>query len=232
MQLVSYCAKTDKGPYLNINEDDYLIDLNKNIYGIFDGMGGGRVGSDLIRSLKEYLLKFYNQFSDQDATIPFFYSPRFLIEGNALINAIYQSNSLIYEENSQRDNKGASSLVLTNLTGSILTVASIGLGLVYVFRDNRLILLNFSDSLSLSSLIPTNLLGIYESVNLELREAKLRSGDLVLFLSDGIYAFLEEMDVVKILRGGGGLNSKVEQLFEKANNKGNQDNQTALFLQF
>lgn len=103
MRLKSFSAHSDQGPYLQINEDSYDFDLDNNLYMILDGFGGVGVGDIAISSLKENIKKFYTQVSeDPDATLPFFFSPKYLLEGNALINSILYSHNLLVKENMKK----------------------------------------------------------------------------------------------------------------------------------
>ena len=89
MDLKIFSAETHQGPYLNINEDGCDYDFSNNIYMILDGFGGSGVGDKVVREIKDNIKRFYTQIaSDINATMPFFYSPKYLIEGNALINSL------------------------------------------------------------------------------------------------------------------------------------------------
>ena len=61
MELSSYYGKTDQGPYLNINEDDILIDLEARLFGVFDGLGGGSIGNEAVSLVKNKMYSFFNQ---------------------------------------------------------------------------------------------------------------------------------------------------------------------------
>ena len=48
IKLKSYSARTDSGPFLQVNEDDHDVDLINNLFLIFDGFGGSNVGDKAV----------------------------------------------------------------------------------------------------------------------------------------------------------------------------------------
>src|SRR5690554_2697171 len=100
MKLKSYTAKTHQGPYLHINEDEVDVDLRNKIYMLIDGFGGSGIGDRVAKEVKETIKRFYTRVGgDPDSTLPFFFSHKYLIEGNALINSMHYAHSLIKKDN-------------------------------------------------------------------------------------------------------------------------------------
>ncbi len=98
--MKEFVYKTDPGTYLNINEDDVLIDLPKNIFGILDGFGGSNIGDLITTEIKEFINNHYGKFTDDpDSTLPFYFNPKFSLEVNALANALVGVNKKIYSDN-------------------------------------------------------------------------------------------------------------------------------------
>ena len=76
--------------------------------------------------LKENIKKFYTKIGgDPDSTLPFFFSRKFLIEGNALVNSMRYAHELIKQSNMEKqmnDRAGASCLAAA-LAENIMTLA-------------------------------------------------------------------------------------------------------------
>lgn len=245
MRLKSFSAHSDQGPFLQINEDSYDFDLDNNLYMILDGFGGVGVGDIAISTLKENIKKFYTQVSeDPDATLPFFFSPKYLLEGNALINSILYSHNLLAKDNMKKEiseRAGASGIIMSKAE-SIMTLASVGNCTAYIYRKGIFKKIFIEDSFKFLSnddyeshlkTMPLSGFGLFPDLYYQVKEVRLFDGDLLVLMSDGVYARLEEDEIKDIIS-----NSKMEpkkkisELFGMANNRGNIDNQTAMILEF
>ena len=113
IELKSYGLLTNQGPHLNLNEDFVDVDLVSNLYMVIDGFGGSNIGDKAAMIIRNALKRSYTKnSSDVDATLPFFYSHKYLIEGNALINALYFAHSEMSKENKGKkmNNRGGGQL--------------------------------------------------------------------------------------------------------------------------
>ena len=103
MKLKAYAAKTDKGPYFDINEDLFDVDLSQNFFALIDAFGGSGQGDICATKIIQYMRENYSQVSsDPDSTLPFFYGPQYLLEGNALINAALSTHQIICQNNAEK----------------------------------------------------------------------------------------------------------------------------------
>ncbi len=137
MKIKAISAQTDQGPFLQVNEDAYDFDLENNLYMVLDGFGGAGIGDVSVSALKENMKKFYtNIASDPDSTLPFFFSPKYLVEGNALINAMLYSHNILVKENMQKETarRGGASGIFLSKAESILTLASVGNCVAFLYR--------------------------------------------------------------------------------------------------
>lgn len=244
LRLKSFSARTDQGPYLQINEDDIEIDLVNNLFMLFDGFGGNNAGDVAVKFLKEKLKVFYSKVGgDPDATLPFFYSPRYLLEGNALINSMRYAHSLLCAKNQSLDMnaRGGAAAIVAAMADNILTVASTGNCLGHLYRRGKISALNTPDTLiPLTNYdhtkqfytSPVSGFGLFDNLDMEVREFRLRKGDQVVLLSDGVYARVSEDEILHLLNQKVDDGEKIDQLFELANERGNMDNQSAVLLQF
>jgi serine/threonine protein phosphatase PrpC len=75
--------------------------------------------------------------------------------------------------------------------------------------------------------------GLFEDLHYQVKELKISAGDIVVILTDGVYARLLENEIKYSIEKN--LDSEldmIEELFKLANERGNLDNQSALILQF
>lgn len=245
MKLKSYTAKTHQGPFLHINEDEVDVDLRNRLYLLVDGFGGTGIGDRVAKEVKETVKRFYTRIGgDADSTLPFFYSPKYLIEGNALINSMHYAHSLVKKDNrlKEMDKRGGASALCMAQSENILTVVATGNLKAFIYRKGHFNQLIKPDNLELFSdddyrthfcTVPMSGFGLFDDLHLKIEELKIQEGDIILGLTDGVYARLkdEEIKYILELRDKPHL-EKVNEMFAMANSRGNLDNQSALLLQF
>ncbi len=245
IELKSYGLLTHQGPHLNLNEDLVEVDLVNNLYMIIDGFGGSNVGDKAASIIRDSLKRSYTKIAlDPDSTLPFFFSHKYLIEGNALINALHTAHQNMTRENQGKsmNNRGGGSVISAALAENILTLISTGNCGAYLYRKGQLTTEILPDSLkSLSRdhfssylhTVPMSGVGLFEDIHYQVKELKIASGDLVILLTDGVYARLLESEIQYTVEKN--LDSELEiikELFKFANDRGNLDNQSGLILQF
>lgn len=243
--LKSYVAKTDQGPYLNVNEDNYEVDLINNLFLVFDGFGGAGIGDQLTDELKNIIKEFYLKIGgDPDATLPFYFSPKYLVEGNALINASHLAHQRAIEKNRDRpmDKRGGASGALSVLVDSIFTFVTTGNLGIFLLRRGELrpVLIpdfigNYSDDLFEGSdkTTPMSGFGLFSEFHFQTKELRVAEDDTILILTDGVYSKIRPFEMKSIVDKTDKNNHDiVDSLFELANNRGNLDNQTAILLRF
>ena len=245
MRLKSFNAQSDQGPFLQINEDAYDFDLENNLFMVFDGFGGVGCGDIAVNKLKENMKKFYTQISsDPDCTLPFFYSPKYLIEGNALINAMLYSHDSLMRDNASKEvaqRAGASGMVAA-ASESVLTMASVGNCCAYVIRNGIMSKIFVEDSFQYLSgdnfdahlkSMPLSGFGLFPDLYYQVKELRIFKDDIVVLMTDGVYARLVEDEIKAILNKSKlDLKKKILELFSLSNGRGNMDNQTAMVLEF
>jgi serine/threonine protein phosphatase PrpC len=245
IELKSYGLLSHQGPHLNLNEDLADVDLVNNLFMVVDGFGGSNIGDRAAGIIRDSLKRSYTKIaSDPDSTLPFFYSHKYLIEGNALINAFHVAHQNVGRENENKNmnNKGGGSVIGAALAENVLTLVSTGNCSAYLYRKGNLSNEILPDSLNSLSrdrftsflhTAPMSGIGLFEDLHYQVRELKISAGDLVLLFTDGIYARLEEAEIKYTVEKN--LNNEMEiikELMKFSNDRGNLDNQTALLLQF
>lgn len=245
VSLKSYSLKTNQGPYLQLNEDDVHVDLLNKLYLIFDGFGGSGLGDHAVRVAKETLSDFYNSFSeDHDKTLPFFYNPRFLLEGNALINAFRLAHQKIHENNLSKKESlygGSSSIAMLQKENLLFCVSSGNCMGVKISRAKaeevippdcfRYFKKDKEDLPFFTA--PKSGLGLFPELDFRVHEIKVFEGDQFLLLTDGVYSKVGMDEIVYTLsKQDLAWSEKIDELFKMANDRGNVDNQSGILLNF
>ncbi|MDO9181113.1 MAG: SpoIIE family protein phosphatase [Bacteriovorax sp.] len=245
VELKSFGMNTNQGPHLNLNEDFAEADLANNLFMIIDGFGGSNIGDKAAKMIRDNLKRSYTKIAnDIDATLPFFFSHKYLIEGNALINALHVAHQVISKENETKamNSRGGASVLCAAMAENILTLVSTGNCSAYLYREGHFSCEILPDSLmslsrdrysSFHHAIPMSGVGLFEDLHYQVKELKIKSGDVVVLLTDGAYSRLVEAEIKSAIEKNLDSESEIiDQLFRLANDRGNLDNQTGLVLQF
>lgn len=245
MRLKAYAAQTHQGPYLQVNEDGYDFDFENELFMILDGFGGSGVGDRAVDKLKQEIKTFYTQISDDpNATMPLYYNPRNLLEGNAILNSLMNAHQNLLRSNSEKpiNQRAGASAVVAVKADSMLILVGIGNCCGYHFRQGKLSKIVSEDTFQYLSkeqfdtkfrTSPMNALGMYPELGHQMREVRLAEGDKVILMSDGVYAQLTEDELLYTLnKSSPDANERINNLLKLSNSRGNTDNQTAMILEF
>ena len=245
MNIKSYAAITHQGPLLEVNEDAYDFDFKKHFYFVLDGFGGSGIGDKAVLGAKLQLKEFlFKLSSDPNATMPFYYDPQNLLEGNALINTILNSHHRLYKENLDRklSHRAGYSGCFALKSESCWVLCGIGTAQAFLFRQGHLERIFGDQSLKLhsSSALPHNELnvplsgvGLYQNVHFQMREVKIQPGDLILLATDGLYSALSENELIYHLSQPHHDHFiRLSHMINLSNSHGNYDNQTGMIIEF
>ncbi len=245
MNIQNFSAETHQGPFLNINEDGYDFDFGNELYMVFDGYGGNGVGDKTVAELKKNVKHFYQNFvADRNSTLPFFYSPKYLMEGNALINAALFSHHEIYKNNLEKDvsSRGGASAILAAKSESIISLLSTGNCRAYLLRRGMITSIFSEDSFrflthdtydSHLKNMPLSGFGLFPDLHYQLREVRVVKNDKLILLTDGVYGRLDQAELEStISRYSLNIKIKIQELFDLSNTRGNLDNQTCMIFEF
>src|SRR5262249_32110068 len=78
--------------------------------------------------------------------------------------------------------------------------------------------------------IVTKALGVESSVDIELTEIPIKSGDMLLLCSDGLTRGVQPTDILHILSGSEALSTMSDRLIVMANEAGGDDNTTVVVV--
>lgn len=245
MKLKTYAAQTHQGPYLQVNEDAYDFDFENDLYMVLDGFGGSGIGDRAVEKLKQEIRTFYTQISDDpNATMPLFYNPKNLLEGNAILNSLMNAHINLLKANGERpiNQRAGASAVVAVRAESLLVLVGIGNCSAYHFRQGKISKIILEDTLQYLSkdqfstrfrTSPMSAIGMYPDLGFQMKEVRLAERDKVLLLTDGVYANLNEDELLYALnRQAPDSQERVNSLLKLSNSRGNLDNQTAMILEF
>jgi serine/threonine protein phosphatase PrpC len=245
MRLKAYAAQTHQGPYLQVNEDGYEFDFENELYMVLDGFGGSGVGDRAVDKLKQEIKTFYTQISDDpNATMPLYYNPRNLLEGNAILNSMMNAHQNLLKNNHEKpvnQRAGASAIVAVK-ADSLMILVGVGNCCAYHFRRGSLNKIIFEDTFKFLSkdqfefkfrTTPMSAIGMYPEMGHQLKEIRLSEGDKVVLLTDGVYSQISEEELLYALnKSSPDANERINSLLKLSNSRGNTDNQTAMILEF
>jgi serine/threonine protein phosphatase PrpC len=245
MRLKAYAAQTHQGPYLQVNEDGYDFDFDNDLYMVLDGFGGSGRGDRAVDVLKQEIKTFYTQISDDpNATMPLYYNPRNLLEGNAILNSMMNAHQNLMRSNSDKpvNQKAGASAVVAVRSESLLILVGVGNCCAYHFRKGKLSKIIVEDTLQYLSkdqfdlkfrTSPMSAFGMYPEINYQMREIRLAEGDKVILLTDGIYAKINDEELLYALnKSAPDAQERINSLLNLSNTRGNLDNLTAMILEF
>lgn len=243
LKRVSYL--THQGPYLNTNEDLVDIDVDLNLYTVLDGFGGSNIGDVAVLEMRDVIKKGFTKISaDEDSTMPFFYSSRYILESNALLNAFHQGHQYLVKSNSERkvEHRAGVAAMAFALGNELGTFVSCGNVRAVLLRHGRLKTIvapeNFeflnatTEEQKSLAMLPSIALGLFEDVQFKVTEFLPKVGDVVLMLTDGMYSQLNDDELLNLLSQNSDDAEFLDALRDLSNQKGNWDNQSGIILRF
>lgn len=244
---VQAAGKTDVGRVRANNEDNFAYDLERQIFVLCDGMGGGRAGEVASRLAVDQILAYFRsvpsmvEVQSQGQGIPD--SPPLLCA------AIEVANRSIYEEALENPGRtGMGTTVVALLLGEdSFSVAHLGDSRLYRVRDKVIQQLTTDHSIVMEQVrrglltseeagrshmqnVITRALGVCDTVEPELGTHSARSGDLLLLCSDGFSRFVPEEKTLELVSESNDLQQCCESLIETAKQLGSDDNITCLLV--
>ena len=241
---------TDVGRRRRHNEDAYLLDVERGLFVVADGMGGhaaGEVASRItVESIQEYLAL---RDDEGESTWPFGFNNRYSMEGNLLSTAIKKANERVIRAVQNRPElKGMGTTVVAALfDAERATLVHVGDSRCYLFRRGELRRLTddhswVQEQVNAGILTPeeatyhplknvvTRALGGSLNVLPDLLEVSFEAGDSFLLCSDGLTGMMADDEISAILASDGLAESRVRALVDLANDRGGVDNITVLLV--
>jgi protein phosphatase len=236
---VTCAAGTDKGVVRSGNEDFHLMQLDRGIFVVADGMGGhaaGEVASEMSVRIITDEMGAFRGLPDPDIAA-------------RLFKAVQSANGAIYRRTLiEKDKRGMG----TTVTALILfprryLIAQVGDSRAYVLRGGELQQITkdhsyVQEQVDAGLLTPeqarthpysnviTRCVGSNEEVVPDIYFGGLESGDVLLLASDGLTGMLEDDQLARILSDGGEPKQWVDRMIADANRRGGLDNITVILV--
>ena len=236
---VTCAAGTDKGVVRSANEDYHLMQLDRGIFIVADGMGGhaaGEVASEMAVRIIADELGSFRGLPDADIA-------------SRLFKAIQQANGATFRRTLvEHDKRGMG----TTATAMILfprryLIAQVGDSRAYLLRAGKLFQITKDHSYVQEQVdaglltaeqarthpygnVITRCVGSNEEVVPDLYFGNLQSGDVILLASDGLTGMLEDDQLAKIMKADGEPTQWVDRMIADANRRGGLDNITLIIV--
>ena len=232
---ISTSGLTDRGIVRQINEDMLLVNDERQIYAVADGLGGlpeGALASNLAISHLEEAISDNHHVAQLDY--------------ESLFNYL---NHIVYEEGrkvSQEIGIG-STLTVLHLNGDTATIGHVGDCVVYLFRDGQSEKLTTDHTMAAemrSRLGPneavyipeyfshtlTRCLGQQGTIEVDVYDCKLLNGDRILICSDGVTKTQSEEELLEEASKAETPEACTRQIIDLSNERGGPDNSTAIAI--
>lgn len=239
---------TDVGRKRKHNEDAYLVDSERGLFVVADGMGGhaaGEVASKItVETIGEFIASTRQK---EEATWPFKYNHALHFNSNRLAVAIEKANERVMAAvAAQPWLKGMGTTVVAGLLNEkILSLAHVGDSRAYLFRDGKLQRLTDDHSWVHEQVaagiltedeakshplknVVTRALGGGPSVSPDLQELSFSARDRFLFCSDGLTTMLSDEEIEQFVAENEDPQQLCRALVDLANEKGGVDNITVV----
>lgn len=241
---------TDVGRKRRHNEDAYLLDVERGLFVVADGMGGHAAGEVASRITVEAIQEYLALRDDEgESTWPFGFNSRYSMEGNLLSTAIKKANERVIRAVQNRPElKGMGTTVVAALfDAERATLVHVGDSRCYLFRRGDLRRLTddhswVQEQVNAGILTPeeatshplknvvTRALGGSLNVLPDLLEVPFEAGDSFLLCSDGLTGMMADDEISAILALEGLAEPRVRALVDLANDRGGVDNITVLLI--
>jgi protein phosphatase len=246
-------GQTDVGRRRKLNEDNFLVAPEPNLYAVCDGMGGHNAGEVASKMAIETLQAFIEKsHKEKEITWPYGLDVNLSFDGNRLKTAIKLANKKVYRAADNReDYTGMGTTVVAGLVSDdVLTLGSAGDSRCYLFREGQLSQLTRDDSWVSAALgegilnseeidrhplrnVITKAVGAKDTIELDVVEQKLKSGDVVLLCSDGLHAMLNDEQILQAVTPfPESLAEAAGKLIDAANEAGGKDNVSVVLLRY
>jgi protein phosphatase len=233
MQLASH-GVSHKGRRKS-NEDSMVIDLDRGLFVVADGMGGHNAGEVASALAVKTLHDFFSQASHpNEATL----SEALCLANDQVLNAA--------ASNATYEGMGTTVVAAFVSDGSVV-FGSVGDSRIYLLHSGALQQLTSDDSW-VSRVLPadaigseeasrhpmrhvlTKVIGLREDMEPSVGTSPFANGDTLLLCSDGLHGVMNDEAIAAMLRRTDGVDVIASQLVERALTSGSTDNVTAVVV--
>ena len=248
MIVIESAGITDRGKKRQANEDSLFLEDALGLYVVADGMGGHQAGEVASRLVVETIGDYIKNCQENvDANNPVCCDENLSKEANRLLSGIQLSNKVVHEAaqgNSSYRGMG-STVSAVYFTDGTLIAANVGDSPIYLIRDGHVKLLSVPHTVlaEQAALNPENAeklglefrhvltraMGTEESVKADIYEIQCFKDDILVISSDGLSDKASPDEIQKLVNGNGS-DAACQRLVDLANDRGGDDNVTAIVL--
>lgn len=232
------CAgNTDVGVVRSGNEDNFLVDHQRGVFIVADGMGGhaaGEVASDMAVDIIARHTEGIRMLGDDAAA-------------ERMGEAIRSANAAIFDRTlAEHDKRGMGTTVTVMvLFARKYLIGQVGDSRAYLLRDGKLSQITKDHSYVQEQVdaglltsdqarthpysnVITRCVGANEEVVPDIYYGSIRSDDVIILASDGLTGMLDDEQLHQILQSEGGPDTWVDRMIADANRRGGLDNITVV----
>ncbi len=210
---------SDVGRVREHNEDRYLVDLDRSLFIVSDGMGGHQAGEVASEAVVTVLPPLIEQ-----------YISRHHPSSGRAIERILQRAIRELSQRLRTESKGraglqgmGATLTLVWLRGEEAYLAHMGDSRIYLYRNEKLIQIPARGRLS-------RYVGMKEDVSPDVRTIRPQQGDRLLLCSDGLTGMVPDEQIRDVLQANPEPEAACQALIAAANEAGGKDNITVLVV--
>ncbi|HEV2882149.1 MAG TPA: Stp1/IreP family PP2C-type Ser/Thr phosphatase [Pyrinomonadaceae bacterium] len=237
---VEFASVTDRGLSQKrpLNEDSMLVDAERCIFAVADGVGGAQAGEVASQTAVEVLGEAFRHHKDGDD-----------IEDLMEI-AIQRANASIYQMSHEQRQLSmmATTIVALHLDGRRATIGHVGDSRLYRLRpDGRLERETEDHSVVEEEVragrmspeqaahhpsrnVISRALGAEQAVEVDMKTIEVEDGTIFLLCSDGITRHIPDEEINALLHGGDSLDATCEEMKRLCYERGAEDNLTAVVV--
>jgi PPM family protein phosphatase len=226
------------------NDDAYLVELDRGLFAVADGVGG-RLHGDVA---SERAIEVVNAFFGADTTWPMEAGGKRDDVRAFFVAALKHANEVLRSESQQQphDFRMATTFAGLLVDEDRVCIAHVGDSRVGRLRDEQIEWLTQDHNMANAFIergepeqraraMPnakalTRALGLEASIKVSALLMPLLVSDLFLVCTDGLYGTVPDAEIAAILVGCDDVGAVVEQLIARANERGGPDNITAVLL--
>ncbi len=248
MIVIESAGITDRGKKRKGNEDSLFLEDSLGLYVVADGMGGHLAGEVASRLVVDTMGDYIKNGHDSTEHINPVNGDEILSpEANRLLSGIHLSNKVVHEaarSNSSYRGMG-STVAAVYFTEGTFIAANVGDSPIYLIRDGNINLLSVPHTViaEQTALDPANAarlgmefrhvltraMGTEEFVNADIYEIQCFKDDILVISSDGLSDKASPEEIQKLVAGNGS-DTACQRLVDLANERGGDDNITAIVL--
>jgi len=246
-------GQTDVGRRRKLNEDNFLVDTEANLFAVCDGMGGHNAGEVASKLAIETLGAFIRRsHKEKEITWPYGLDVNLSFDGNRIKTAIKLANKKVFKAADNRDDyTGMGTTAVAGIVNEdLLTVGSAGDSRCYVLSGGKLVQVTRDDSwvsaawaegiLNAQEIerhplrnVITKAVGAKEDIEIDVVERKLSTGDVVLICSDGLHSMINDEKIqAALVPAPASLEEGVAKLIAAANEAGGKDNVSVVLVRY